>query len=1081
MNLINILIERPIGAALVAIGALLSGIVSFFCLPVAPLPQVDYPTIAVTAQNPGASAETVAMSLTNPLEKYLGKIAHVTEMTSTSTQGQARIVLQFDLDRDINGAARDVQSAINAARAELPNNLPSAPAYKKLNPAETPLLILVLTSATLNQNQMYDYGVKYLQQGLSQLDGVGQIVVGGSSPPAIRVELNQNSLFAYGVSPEDVRKTLVSANAYGPKGEIRTSSQSLQILTNDQTTSVADYLDLIVSYRNGAPIYLKEIANVTYSVEDIRNDCIVNGEKAVAIYIYRQPGANVLATVARVKDQLPRLSSAIPGAIKIAIKSDRSNTIRASLKDAEWTLILAILLVFFAVYLYLGDIRATLIPSIVSMVSIITTFAAMYVLGYSLNNFTLMALIIATGFLVDDAIVVLENITRYSEKGYHEKQAVINGTTQIAFTVVSITLSLTAAFVPLLFMTGFLGRLFHEFSVTLCLAIVISLFTSLIITPVCCIVILKKHRYLGSHSRNRILIYMQKLYEISIDWCIRKRLLVFSSLLITVAANYAVFPLLQKGFFPEQDTGRLAGAIRTEQTASFQYVRGKLVEFEKIIRSDPAVESVSGIVGSAMGQTNSASVFIDLKPTSQRKDNATEVISRLRNTLTIIPGAKLFMRSVQDLFIGGRQSDAQYQYTLKGDDIADLINFAPRLLASLQNNSVITDVNSDMDDNGIASNIIIDRERASRLNISVNDIDNTLYDSFGQRQVSVIYGPINQYHVVMEVDPKYWQDPSILNDIYITALSPVNPSNGNGFTEKLSVNSGDLNDKKFNGLSVNTKKNNIKLSFPLSPESEVINQTSPDDLKKKKAIPLSAFSRLSNDTAPVAIYHQGLHAAVTLSFNLFPGKSLGDAHKEIKRIMAELKVPMTIHGNLEGTAAVFEDTLNSIPLLILISIVFVYIVLGVLYEDLLHPLTILSTLPSAGLGALLTLYVFGFEFNVITLIGLILLIGIVKKNAILMIDFAIDQQRNFRLTPSEAIRNACSMRFRPIMMTTLVAFFGAIPLVFSYGDGGEMRRPLGITMVGGLLFSQLLTLYTVPIVYIYVEKFRRYLFEYSTR
>jgi multidrug efflux pump len=1067
MSFYKFFISRPVGTVLLTVGLALGGVIAFFQLPVAPLPQVDFPTIAVTAQLPGASAETVARSIANPLEHYLGRIAHVTEMTSTSSPGQARIVLQFDIDRDIDGAARDVQAAINSARSDLPSNLPYAPIYRKLNPAESPILILVLTSKTQATDRIYDLASNYLQQGLSQLEGVGQVVVGGSSPPAVRVELNPKALFKYGVGPEDVRAALIGANANAPKGEISNLDQTFQIYTNDQATRASDYFPLIVGYRNGAPIHLRELADVTDSVEDLRNECLVNGEKAVAVYIYRQPGANILGTVDRVKAQLPKLAAAIPAEVKIALKSDRSNTIRATLRDTEWTLAVTVLLVTLIIFLFLGDVRATVVPAVVTSVSIVATFGVMYLLDFSLNNFSLMALIVATGFVVDDAIVVLENISRYIEGGMGRVEASLRGVREVGFTVVSITLSLIAVFVPILFMGGFLGRLFREFAVTLSVAVLISLMLSLTTTPVLCAALLRP-RPIEAPKRYDIFARVLEKYARSLDWALRHRPIVILNLIATIGLNFWLFTIIPKGFFPEQDTGRLAGAIRAEQTVSFQFMRNKLAQFEEIIKADPAVDSVSGIAGSAMGQTNSASVFVDLKPTSQRNDSADDVIARLRGRLLQVSGARLFLRSVQDLFVGGRSADSQYQFTLQGDDVRALYDFAPRFVEALQHSSIVTDVDSDMEDKGLETNVAINRDTASRLGVSTSDIDNTLYDAFGQRQVSVIYGPINQFHVVMEVEPRYWQDPTILSDLYVgssTHAPTADAKSGERTRSSPVPRAPEFNDATHNAVNP-ARSAPVNGNGGKAPGGEAVST------RQQTMTPMSAFTRFDAGAAPTTIYHQGLFAAITVSFNLNPGRTLGEADAEIRRVMGELQAPPTIHGSLEGTAGAFVDSLEKEPLLILTALAAVYVVLGILYESFIHPITIISTLPSAGVGAVLALLLFGVDFSVIALIGVILLIGIVNKNAILMIDFALEAQRSDNLCPNDAIYRAGLSRFRPIMMTTFVAIFGAIPLVLSYGDGGEIRRPLGISLVGGLVVSQLLTLYTTPVVYLYLEDLR---------
>ena len=1070
MSFSEFFITRPVGTALLTIGLALAGLFAFFYLPVAPLPQVDFPTIAVTAQLPGASAETVATSVVNPLERRVGRIGHVSEMTSTSSAGQARIVLQFDIDRDIDGAARDVQAAINASRSDLPANLPSNPSYRKLNPAEAPVLILILTSKTLTPDRIFDHASTYLQQGLSQLEGVGQVVVGGSSPPAVRVELNPKSLSKYGLSPEDVRAALSAANANGPKGEISSAGQTFQIYTNDQASRASDYHSLIIAYRNGAPLHLNDVAEVLDSVEDVRNICLANGEQAVAVYIYRQPGANLLATVERVKAELPKLASAMPAEIAITLKSDRSNTIRASLRDTEWTLVVAVFLVTLVVFLFLRDLQATIIPAVITTVSIVTTFGVMYLMGFSLNNFSLMALIVATGFVVDDAIVVIENISRHIESGMGRVEASIRGAREVGFTVISISISLIAVFVPVLFMGGMLGRLFREFALTLSVAVLVSLVLSLTTTPMLCALFLKPHSSARARPRYDVFAWLQNKYARSLDWMLNHGRFVMFVLFSTICLNVWLFSIVPKGFFPQQDTGRLAGAVRAQQSASFQFMKNKLAQFQAVIQSDPAVASVSGVAGAAGGEANSASVFVDLKPTSQRDASAGEVIARLRGKTAHIPGARLFLRSVQDLFVGGRSSNAEYQYTLQGDNVKDLYDFAPRLVAALQRSSILTDVDSDMEDKGLETSVAIDRDTAARLGVKTSDIDNTLYDAFGQRQVSVIYAPLNQYHVVMEVEPRFWQDPTILNDLYVSASGAADATGVGSATSARSAQPpgpalrGDAEPSSSGRRAVASAP--INASGASAPTGEAVST------RLKPMAPMASFSRFNPDEAPTAIYHQGLFAAITLSFNLAPGRALSEADAEIRRSMAELQAPPSIHGKLEGTAGAYADTLAKEPLLIAAALAVVYIVLGILYESFIHPITILSTLPSAGVGAVLALMLFDIEFGVIALIGVILLIGIVKKNAILMIDFALQAERTEGLAARDAIYRASVARFRPIMMTTLVAIFGAIPLVLSFGDGGEIRRPLGISMVGGLLVSQLLTLYTTPVVYLYLERFR---------
>jgi multidrug efflux pump len=1081
MNLSAPFIARPVATTLLTLGVALAGALAFLKLPVSPLPQVDFPTILVQAQLPGASPETVASSLASPLERHLGQIAHVTEMTSASSLGQTRITLQFDIDRDIDGAARDVQAAINAARADLPTNMPTNPTYHKINPADAPILILTLTSKTKTRGQMYDVASNILQQRLSQLDGIGQVYIGGAALPAVRIELNPHALSKYGIGLEDVRAALASANANSPKGAIEDGERHLQIYTNDQAVRAADYTPLIVAYRNGAPVRLTDVADVLDSVEDLRNEGLAEGRPAVFAVLFRQPGANIIDTVDRVKAELPRLQAAMPPDIEISRAADRSNTIRASLHDTEKTLVIAVLLVMLIVFLFLRDLRAAIIPSVAVPVSILGTFAAMYLLNFSLNNLSLMALTIATGFVVDDAIVVQENIARHLEAGEARLEAALNGTREVGFTVVSMSISLIAVFIPILLMGGIVGRLFREFALTLSLAILVSLALSLTTTPMLCSLFLKPQPSAGRRPRGfdpfaKVL----QGYERSLSFALRHGIFVMVILFATICLNVVLFKIVPKGFFPQQDTSRLVGNIQADQTISFQALRQKLAELQKIVLDDPAIASVKGYIGAGSGQTNSGLVFIDLKPPAERSETSDEVIGRLRRRLERVPGARLYLQSVQDIRMGGRASNAQYQYTLQGDNTAELYAFVPHLVDALQNSSVLTDVNSDQQQTGLETDIDIDRDTASRLGLVMSQIDNTLYDAFGQRQVSTIYSAINQYHVVMEVDPRYWQDPSILKDLYISTVgaspggvsttnavagtvtqSPALPAPGTSpanSSQALNVAGIEARNAQTNALA-NTGRQGTSSGAAVSTTQETM-------------VPLAAFSRFKPGRTPLSVNHQGLFVASTISFNLQPGASLGDAAREMQQAMAKLKPPATIHGSLQGTARAFEESLSNERFLILAALATIYIVLGILYESFIHPFTILSTLPSAGVGAVIALLLFHTEFSIIAMIGVILLIGIVKKNAILMIDFALEAERSGALSPRDAIFRACVLRFRPIMMTTFAAIFGAIPLALSFGDGGEIRRPLGIAIVGGLIGSQLLTLYTTPVLYLYLDQFR---------
>ncbi|MGH6838287.1 MAG: efflux RND transporter permease subunit [Methylocella sp.] len=1082
MNLSAPFIARPVATTLLTLGIALAGCLAFLKLPVSPLPQVDFPTILVQAQLPGASPETVASSLAEPLERHLGQIAHVTEMTSASTLGQTRIILLFDIGRDIDGAARDVQAAINAAGADLPTNLPTNPTYRKINPADAPILILTMTSKTKTRAQMYDLASNILQQRLSQLDGIGQVFVFGGALPAVRIELNPHALAKYGIGLEDVRAALASANANSPKGAIEDGERHLQIYTNDQATRAADYIPLVIAYRNGAPVRLADVADVLDSAEDIRNVGLSDGREAVFAVIFRQPGANIIDTIERVKAELPHLQAAMPNDIEFLPASDRSITIRASLHDTELTLAIAILLVTLIVFLFLRDVRAAIIPSVAVLISIFGTFGAMYLMNFSLNNLSLMALTISTGFVVDDAIVVQENIARHLEVGRGRMEAALTGAREVGFTVLSISLSLIAVFLPILLMGGIVGRLFREFGLTLSLAILVSLALSLTLTPMMCARFLRPPPP-GEIRQRRFDPFAKVLrgYERTLGWALRHGILVMVVLLSTVGLNFVLFKIVPKGFFPQQDTGRLFGSIQADQAISFQAMRLKLAQLQAIVQADPAVTSVKGYTGSGSG-TNSGSVYIDLKPESQRSDTADEVIARLRRELARVPGARLYLQSVQDIRMGGRASNAQYQYTLQGESTSELYDFVPRLVEALQNSSVLTDVNSDQQEKGLETDIDIDRDTASRLGIIVSQIDNTLYDAFGQRQVSTIYSAVNQYHVVMEVDPRYWQYPAILKDLYVSTSganpsgtattnavagtvtrSPARPAPGSSATASTSIQAANAEGAEARNAQTNALANTGKQGTSAG---------SPVSTKQETMIPLAVLSHSRPGHTPLAVNHQGLFVASTISFNVRPGASLGDAATQLRAAMKRLHPPATIHGSLQGTARLFEESLSNELLLIVAALATVYIVLGILYESFIHPITILSTLFSAGVGAVLALLLFHNEFSIIAMIGVILLIGIVKKNAILMIDFALEAERTDGLSPRDAIFRACILRFRPIMMTTFAAIFGAVPLLLSFGEGSEIRRPLGIAIIGGLIVSQFLTLYTTPVLYLYLDKFR---------
>ena len=1005
-------INRPVATTLLTLAITLCGILGFRLLPVAPLPQVDYPVIMVSASLPGASPETMASSVATPLERALGRIAGISEMTSSSSLGSTRIIIQFDFNRDINGAARDVQAAINAAQSLLPSGMPSRPSYRKANPSDAPIMIMTLTSDTYDQAKIYDIASTQLAQKIAQVDGVGDVSVGGSSLPAVRVELNPEALFNQGVSLDSVRTAIANANVRRPQGAVDAQNQRWQVQTNDEIKTAQDYQPLIIHYNNGSAVRLSDVANVKDSVEDVRNAGMTDAKPAILIMIRRSADANIIETVDRIRAEIPEFKALFPASIDLQVAQDRSPTIRASLDEVESSLSIAVGLVIMVVFLFLRSGRATLIPAVAVPVSLIGTFAAMYLCDFSLNNLSLMALTIATGFVVDDAIVVLENISRHVEAGMEPKKAALIGAREVGFTVLSMSLSLVAVFIPLLLMSGLPGRLFREFSVTLSVAIGISLVISLTLTPMMCAHLLKKR---PSRHQERIrgfgklLLKMQQGYGKSLGWVLNHARWVLLILIATIGLNIWLYISIPKTFFPEQDTGRLMGFIQADQSISFQAMRGKLQDFMKIVRSDPDVDNVTGFTGGS--NVNSGMMFISLKPLGERKDDAQHVIARLRGKLAKEPGANLFLMAVQDIRVGGRQGNASYQYTLLSDDLSELRKWEPKIRAAFAKLPELADVSSDQQDKGSELALTYDRESMARLGINVADANALLNNAFGQRQISTIYQPLNQYHVVMEVAPEYTQDESSLDKMFVI--------NSDG-----------------------------------------------------KAIPLSYFAKWQPANAPLSVNHQGLTAASTISFNLPEGGALSDASAAIERTMTALGVPNTVRGSFAGTAQVFQDTQNSQIILILAAIATVYIVLGVLYESYVHPLTILSTLPSAGVGALLALEMFGAPFSLIALIGIMLLIGIVKKNAIMMVDFALEAERNGGMSPRDAIFQACLLRFRPIMMTTMAALFGALPLAFSSGDGAELRQPLGITIAGGLVMSQLLTLYTTPVVYLYFDRLR---------
>ena len=1021
LNISAPFIRRPVATTLLTLAIALAGMVSFRLLPVAPLPEIDLPVVVVRANMPGASPETMAATVATPLERALGRIAGITEMTSSSSLGSTSVILQFDLDRDVDGAARDVQSAINAARSTLPT-MPSNPSYRKVNPSGAPILILSITSEVLTSTQLYDAASSVLAQKIAQIPGVGEVTLGGGALPAVRVRLIPDALSRAGISSEDVRQAIADANAYLPKGMLEGQGSFWLVDASDQLASVEDYRRLVVAYRDGAAIRLADVATVEESSQDVRNMAIANGRQAILLMVFRATGANIIETVDRVKAMLPQLRAWLPESADLTVRMDQSITIRASLAEVEKSLLLSMALVVLVVFLFLRNGRATAIPAVAAPVSLIGTFGVMYLCGYTLDNLSLMALTVATGFVVDDAIVVLENIVRRLEMGETPLRAALRGAREVGFTVVSISLSLVAVFIPLLFMGGILGRLFREFSVVLATAVLVSMVISLTTTSMMCAHCLRPHggqppeapksragRLLAVPGRlwGRMLLGMQQGYERSLRVVLSHPRLTLFSLLLVMAANVWLYIIVPKGFFPTQDTGVIMGGMRADQSASYQSLKEKMPRLMEIIRQDPAVAQVSGHMSGSRG---GGGVFIALKPLEERGVSAMQVIARLRGRLSSEPGMQIFLQPAQDLRMGGRSSRSQYQYTLQADDLDALRTWGRKLQQGFMKIPVMRDVDSDIEERGLQTMLTVDRDALARLGLEMQDVDNALSNAFGQRQVSTIYKEKNQYRVVLEFIPQWLEGQDALEKVYLPGRD---------------------------GL-----------------------------------VPLLSVATVGPGFAPLSVAHQGQFAAVTLSFNLAEGASLSQAQEAIDRLRVTLGMPSSIVGSFQGTAKLFNETVRNQVVLILAALLALYIVLGVLYESLIHPITILSTLPSAGGGALLALMAVGMEFSVIALIGVLLLCGIVKKNAIMMIDFALDASRSRHLPPREAIYEACRLRFRPIMMTTMAAALGAVPLALGQGDGAEIRQPLGITIVGGLMVSQLLTLYTTPVVYLCLDRLR---------
>ena len=1083
MNLSEPFVRRPVATILLTVGLALAGIGAFFILPVAPLPQVDYPVISVNASLPGASPDTMATSVATPLEKRLGTIAGVNEMTSSSSTGSSRISLQFDLNRNIDSAAREVQAAINATRADLPSTLRSNPIYRKANPSAAPVIILAMTSSTRTAGQIYDAVSNVVQQKIAQVGGVGDVELGGGSLPAVRVDLVPFALNKFGISSEDVRAALQASSTNRPKGDVDADGRRLQIytatskggtssfalgglVTSGGKPQAADYRSLVVAWRGDAAVRLADVAEVTDSVENINTLGLFNGDPAVVVLVTLQPGANVIATVDGVRALLPELQSQLPSDIKLSIASDRTTSIRSALHEVELTLAISIVLVVLVVSIFLRSARATFIPAIATIVSLLGTFCAMYLLGFSLNNLSLMALTVATGFVVDDAIVVLENTSRHIEAGMDRFQAALLGAREVGFTVLSISLSLVAVFIPLLFMGGQVGRLFREFAVTLSAAVMISLVISLTTTPMMCAWLLKPHDPDAPAPKPNFLArclekgfgFVHKGYEHSLDWALQMRWLVMLILVLVVGLNVYLFVNIPKGFFPNQDTGQIQGGLRADQSISFAAMQTKLKQIVDIIRADPAVDTVVGFTGG--GRAGGGFMFVSLKPASERTDKGQAVIARLQPQLAKITGLSIFLNTVQDLRMGGRQSNSTYQYTLKSDNVTDLKAWATKLAEAMKTQEGLVDVDTDQQENGVESYVAVDKDSASRLGITSRDIDNALYNGFGQRQVATVYGELNQYRIIMGVAQRYIGSPDALKDIYVPGRATAATT-----ATSQSAQSGVAATRSASTATASTSPINASLRDQST--GSAISSSA------RTMVPLSAIAKFSERATASAVNHQDAELATTISYNLDDGATLAQGQAAVRAAEASISMPINVRGSFQGTAHAAQDSQGEQPMLILAAIIVIYIVLGILYESLVHPVTVLSTLPSAGVGAVLALMIFQLDFSIMALIGVFLLIGIVKKNAILIIDFAIDAERSRGLTPLEAVREACLLRFRPILMTTLAAMLGALPLAIGFGEGVELRRPLGIAIIGGLIASQVLTLLTTPVVYLLMDKLRR--------